>query len=269
MAVIVILDIFASYHIFQSKRRCPMRIIVLTLLFFHSLIAMASDTTVRFEQWGVKQGMSQNSVLFSVQDHRGYLWFATQDGLNRFDGYEFKVFRHSPADSGSISDNLVNTLFVDSKGTLYAGTHGGGLNRYNEQTEQFTHYRHIPEDPHSISNNNVEAIIEDKNGQYWVGTESGLNRFDPDTGRFERFYHDPQDVNSLSSDFISGIATDDDGVLWIGTFGGGLNQFNPKLGRFVRYRFDSSSPGSLSNGRIWSVLLDSKGVLWISTLAPG
>src|SRR5665213_2956549 len=128
------------------------------------------------------------------------MWFGTQEGLNRYDGYSFTVFKRDPEDSNSLSNNFIYSLFQDKNGIIWIGTNGGGLNAFNPATEKFTHYNNNPKNSSSLSNDIVHVIHQDKSGNLWIGTDDGLNRFDSKTGKFERFKNNPNDPFSISGD---------------------------------------------------------------------
>lgn len=132
-----------------------------------------------FESIGLDQGLSQGMVNFILQDKYGFMWFATKDGLNRFDGYQFVVFRHKPGDSTSLGDNYVTTLFEDSRGLLWVGTSGQGLDLFERTTGTFIHFKSNGLANPSISNNTITCIDEHPNGSIWVGTNFGLNVISP------------------------------------------------------------------------------------------
>ncbi len=117
-------------------------------------MAPAQDRTqgreLRFEHLSIDQGLSQNSVFAILQDRMGFLWFGTQSGLNRYDGYRFEVLRRDPSDANSLSHNHVRVLHEDRAGMLWIGTRDGGLNRYDGRKKTFKRYRHDPDDPHSL-----------------------------------------------------------------------------------------------------------------------
>ena len=118
-------------------------------------------SSVRFDQLSIEDGLSQNAGLAILQDRQGYLWFGTQDGLNRYDGYTFTIYKHDPNDANSLGYNSVIDLFEDNQGMLWIGTWGGGLDRFDPFTDQFTHYTNQPDDPNSLSQDLVSAVFQD------------------------------------------------------------------------------------------------------------
>ena len=152
----------------------------------------------------------------------------------------------------SLSDNNVYAIYEDRNGVLWVGTGQGGLDRFDRQSETFTHYQNDPNDPHSLSNNYVTGIGEDQAGTLWVGTYGGgLNQLLPgksagDPPTFRRFQHD-NDPQSLSKDQIQILYVDHLGVLWIGTWGGGLDRFDPITQTFTHYHHDPNDPSSISS----------------------
>ncbi|MEJ2734766.1 MAG: GAF domain-containing protein [Anaerolineae bacterium] len=234
------------------------------------------DSDLKFERYTLEEGLSQSAVPCILQDSKGFMWFCTQDGLNRYDGYQFVVYEHDPQDPNTLGSNFIQSLYEDGSGTLWIGTNGGGLSRLDRTTApgpgpgQLTLYQHDPEDPHSLSSNVVRSIYEDRQGVLWIGTDGGgLNRFDRDTGRFERFQNDPQNPHSLSHNEVQTIYEDREGALWIGTDGGGLNRFNRDSGRFERFQHDPQDPDSLADNQVQAILEDRQGALWIATNGGG
>ena len=215
----------------------------------------------------------------AVQDQQGFMWFVTGNGLYRYDGYSYVHYRHDPLDSTSISYPRLECLYVDRGGILWVGSYGGGLNRYNRETDTFTHYRHNENDPNSLSHDEVTAILEDRHGRLWVGTHGGLNSFDRQTGVFTRYLHNPSNPASLSCDQARVLYEDRQGTLWIGTgepdisaslpIKGGLNRFDPQTATFVRYLHDPADPNSLINDQILSLCEDSRGNFWVGTMGDG
>jgi ligand-binding sensor domain-containing protein/signal transduction histidine kinase len=224
-----------------------------------------SGQRVRFEHISVEQGLSQSSVNCTLQDSKGFLWFGTDDGLNKHDGYSFTVYKHDPENPYSLSDNIVGAIYEDRSGGLWVGT-AEGLNRYDRDAEQFIRYQHDPGDPHSLSNDMILSVLEDQWGMLWIGTGGGgLDRLDRETGSFVHHQHDPQDSHSLSDDVVRSLYEDRLGALWIGTGGGGLDRFDRENERFVHYQNDASDVHSLSHNVVLSIHEDHLGVLWIGT----
>ena len=150
--------------------------------------------SLRFEILSLEEGLSQSSVRSIIQDRQGFLWIGTEDGLNRFDGYHFKVYRPLPNDPNSLSDRWISDLLADRDGYLWIGTRQGGLNRFDPRTELFTHYQHNPDDPASVSSDNIRSIAQDAAGSLWVGTFDGLDQLDPQTGQFRHFRNRPGEL---------------------------------------------------------------------------
>ena len=224
---------------------------------------------LRFEQISVEQGLSQSTVFCILQDSQGFLWFGTEDGLNKFDGYSFTVFKHDPEDPNSLSANWIQTLYEDEDEIIWIGTIDG-LEQFDPKTETFTHYRNDPDDPTSLSNNNVTDIIQDKMGAMWIGTDGGgINRYVKELGQFDHFQHDPDDPESLSSDAISAIHEDQNGILWVGTKDAGLNKVVNEAMNWVRYLSEPNDPDSLSHNNVSAISEDKEGALWVGTFGGG
>jgi PAS domain S-box-containing protein len=225
---------------------------------------------IRFEQLTTEDGLSQNGVRAIVQDRRGFLWFGTYDGLNRYDGYQFKIYRHDPANPDSLAQKTVLDLLEGREGTLWIATAGGGLDAFDPYTETFTHHRHDPDDPDSLSGDVLVSLYEDREGFIWVGTaENGLNRFDPRTDTATRYQHDPDNPASIGDGIIWDILEDSNGTLWVATASGGLNRLNASNGSFTRFLHDKNDPNSLSSNSVASLYEDRQGTLWVGTWGGG
>jgi len=227
----------------------------------------AQRNRIRFNHITIEQGLSHNSVYSIFQDSKGFMWFGTLVGLNKYDGYKFTVYTHDPDNPASLSHNAVMAIYEDRSGVLWIGTHAGGLNRFDRDTEQFIHYQHDPADPHSLGHNRVLSIYEDRSGTLWICTEGGgLNRFDRDTEQFIRYQHDPNDPKSLSGNNVTSFYEDQSGELWIGTHDGGLNRFDRDTGQFIRYQHDPADLQSLSSNWVDSFYEDPSGTLWVGNV---
>lgn len=221
---------------------------------------------LKFEHLSLEEGLSQSTVNCIVQDSRGFMWFGTRDGLNKYDGYHFKVYKYDPEDPYSLSHNAVQSLFEDHSGDLWIGTGGGGLNHFDRVTENFIQYRHNPDNPYTLSDDAINVIYEDSRGILWIGTANGgLNRFERKTEQFSTYRYDPDDAYSISDDCITTIFEDHLGILWVGTCSGGLNRFDYETGYFSVFKHFLSDSYSLSNNEILSIYEDHAGILWVGT----
>ena len=224
---------------------------------------------LRFSYLNTEHGLSQNSILDITQDHQGYIWIGTQEGLNRYDGHEVTLFERDAFDNTSLSHNWIWALMVNTNGELWVGTDGGGINIYDNQTGTFRTIRHDPANQASISSDRTTALFQDSTGNYWVGTvNSGLNRIDGETGEVTRYQTDETRIDSLPNNSILTIYEDTRSRLWIGTDGGGLVRFDRSTNSFIRHQHNESEH-SLSHNTVAAILEDRDGRLWIGTRDGG
>lgn len=185
-----------------------------------------------FEHLSVDDGLSNNSVLSICQDSRGFMWFGTYHGLNKYDGYHITAYLSDARNPQAISDNVITCLYEDHAQNLWAGTHMGGLNLYNRARDSFAHYTQESKGAYHLSANKVQCILEDSRGNLWVGTDFGLNLLDRATGAFRAFYARPRDSTSLNSNQIYSITENDRHEIVVLTNVEGLNRYNPRTQRF-------------------------------------
>ena len=220
-------------------------------------VAVASD--LRFTHVTTNDGLSQSNVKAILQDRRGFMWFATQDGLDRYDGNTFVVYKHNPKDPNSLSANLVMDLVEDDRGYLWIATYTGGVNKFDPRTERFTRYRHDASNPNSIGADSVNSIARDSHGCLWFGTEaSGLDKFDPTAGTFSHYLNDSE---GQFVGRITHVIEDGHGDIW---FVGerGLFHLNAKTGEMTR-------PPATKNGLGADYLyVDKAGIFWILAYSP-
>jgi len=241
---------------------CPILIALSTSLSPYIYTPAARE---KFERLTIQKGLGYNMVFCIVQDSKGFVWFGTQDGLSRFNGYTFDHYRNEPADPHSLRSNEILSLYEDRQGILWVGT-AKGLHKYNHYLDGFTCYQNIPDDPTSLSSNIVNAIYEDSTGELWIGTQNGgLNRFDRQKEQFTCFKSRKNDIRSLISNNVRTIREDKYGILWIGTMRG-LDRFNRKTGQFIHYTHHQDDPNSLSEYDVNTIYEDSRGRLWIGTI---
>jgi ligand-binding sensor domain-containing protein len=228
---------------------------------FVSINAQVLSPESPFVHYTSEDGLSQLVVRTIVQDKYGFIWVGTEDGLNKFDGYEFKVYRNVRNDKKSIPDNFIYSITPARDGGLWIGTNNGGLAKYNSSTDDFTTFQFDPNDEASISANRVESIYEDNNGIVWLGigtANGGLNRLNPKTGEVTRYLTDEEFTNQLTSTSVISIADDQKGNLWVRTYTDFL-LFNKETEAFTILDVPPFQVGDISDK---SVFIDSDGVLW-------
>jgi|GEM_PF-2731867 len=257
-----------------SKRNSFFKIIILFLIISSS----SNAQELRFKNLSVADGLSNNSITAICQDNFGFIWIGTSDGLNKFDGNKFTVYRNTSGDSTSLSDNYILSLCEDKDGYLWIGTDKGGLNRFDPKTETFRHYTSDIKNPNSICNNSINYIIEDKMGNIWIATKHGLSELPahqkmkecPD---FISFTKKGNGENALTDLTIYSMLCDSKGSLWLSYSDGyGVDKLDitgNKSPFFKKINFRKDSPNSISGNWILFVFEDSKGRFWISSWATG
>ncbi|QNN42773.1 hybrid sensor histidine kinase/response regulator transcription factor [Pedobacter roseus] len=233
-------------------------------LFLGYLLPAKSQQPIQFDHLGVEKGLSQTSVLAITQDKNGFMWFGTRYGLNRYDGYNIKVYQSSAADPLSISNNYVVSLFSDSHKNLWVGTNTG-VNRYHEKTDDF---ERITSKPNGLSNNMVNCITEDKSGNIWIGTLNGLNLLvNGDPSKIKVFFN-----NKLKDGIYHNVRTvkqDHKGNIWVGS-SNGLLKMTLKNGIYQTEIFKNEGrAGNISENYITGIIEDQQQKLWISTQDNG
>ncbi len=243
----------------------------LWLLLCMNTASEAQVENLRFERLTIEDGLSNNSIWNLLQDHRGYVWFGTRNGLNKFDGYTVTTYKREPRDSASLLSNGIGAMLVDREGNLWIGFDGNGICQYDYHTEKFICYQH-PTQQYT----GALSLNEDQEGSLWLGSLDGLYRFDKSTGTFsaENFAPllVPEADSSLDHNFINVIYKDKKETLWIGSHYG-LHQMHlqpggkdqPSQVSFTHYHHDPARPNSLSNNVVHDILEDHMGVLWVST----
>ncbi len=195
------------------------------LAFLLFIAASCLGQSYYFRHFQVENGLSNNAVICSIQDKQGFLWFGTKDGLDRFDGYSFKIFRNDPDDKGSIGSNFIHCLYEDPTGTLWAGTENR-LYRYNATTESFTV---LPD----TANGQIRDILMDKSGNLWF--ISGFTLIKYDAGKKSMHYFPVNKYFEATS-----LCITNDGSIWVSTSSGFINKYNPENNSFFSYNMFST-----------------------------
>ena len=236
-----------------------------------------------FEQLSYEQGLSESNVTAILQDRTGFLWIGTANGLNRFDGYKFTIFRHNPTDSASLAHNAVTALYEDAVGTLWVGTQNG-LSAYNRAKGVFTTFRTVSGTTNTISNNAIRALTADSAGNLWIGTKRGLNRFDALRKTFKLFKADRKKTDAkwrgkgpTDNEIIAlRILPQTPHILWIGARTGGLNALNLRTMKFAVYPIEDEELQAMNEGEaasatngIAAMTADNAGNIWIGARTDG
>jgi signal transduction histidine kinase/ligand-binding sensor domain-containing protein len=186
-------------------------------------LLLTDGRDLRFRKLPGNEGLSQTRVSSAVQDNLGFMWFPTQYGLNRYDSYKFKVFRHEPGKANSLSCVYVHSLIKDRAGTLWVGC-DSVVDKFDPVSETFTHYP-FHTDQKNGSGGSVVHMSEDHFGFLWLATPTGLYKLEPSNGSVTRYTHDATNPSSLSSNLISTMDEDSKGELWVAS-SGGLDRFD-------------------------------------------
>jgi len=243
----------------------------LLIVFFTaiSISVIAQNRQLHFEHLESANGLSEINPNCILQDSRGFIWIGTGDGLNRYDGYKFRIYRNDPADPTSISANYIADIAEDADGDLWIAT-SDGLNKLDRKTNRFTRYAHNSKNSKSISDDNITRIVFAGKDKLWIGTSTqGLNLFDTKTGESIHFKNKKDDPGSLSSNRVITLHKDRLNNLWVGTFDQGLNLYRPKSNDFVSFKHNDKDTTSISANRITSILRDPENHLWVGTFEHG
>jgi len=253
------------------KRIVPLTIwlgFVWALLPFNSMGQPVPALTRKFSSLTTLDGLSQSTVNCILKDRLGFLWFGTQDGLNRYDGYSFTVYRNRNGVGRSLPDNQISCLAEDPAGNLWVGTLGGGLCYYDRDRDAFYRIEDLGFHPDKPLDPAVLSLHLDKKGQLWVGTFRDLLLLDLQRKSIRHFTAAPGSPSGLSSPTVQTIFEDTRSRLWIGT-NGGLDLFNPTDETFTHYLHNDKDPYSLSSNKVVAMTEDDQGRLWIGTNGGG
>jgi ligand-binding sensor domain-containing protein/signal transduction histidine kinase len=230
-------------------------------------IQPVSAQETKFKRITVKEGLSQSTVNCMLRDRHGFMWIGTQDGLNFYDGYSFKVFRNNPQDSTSLNHNYIWAIAESDDGRLWVATLRG-LARFNYETNSFERYRY---DLNTVSENtSVRGVLEDNAGQVWIGVDGGgLSRLDQKTKTFAHHKIESPGVPALyQHNSVRTIYKDKSGDIWIGTMAG-LARFNIPTNTFEQFQHDPRNRASLAHNRVYAIYEDRDERLWVGTYGGG
>ena len=230
-----------------------------------NVFAGSKDEQINFKRITTEDGLSQTTVEYMHQDNQGYVWIGTDDGLNKYNGNKFEVYRYRENMLNSISGNYVPAINEDNSGNLWVGT-ATGLNKINLKTNEIKIY--MPKvNGCTLTDSNITEIFIDKDGSIYIATTDGLNIYDEETDNFKRLYYSNNEKESLTNQFIYSVTSDSNGDLWVGT-DNGLNKIVKKTNEIIKFYSDENE-NTLSDKLIYKINSQDEGYIWIGTYSGG
>ncbi|MEM6964036.1 MAG: two-component regulator propeller domain-containing protein [Bacteroidota bacterium] len=229
---------------------------------------VSGQEVLSFQNLTKKDGLSQASVFSIAQDSAGFMWFGTRDGLNKYDGFQFKVYKKNDAPNTVVANDIRTLYFDAQQKELWIGTNAG-LSKYRSTTDDFLNYLHLNSDSTSISNNVIRQIFRDSKGRLWVGTSVGLNLLDEKNNHFKRYFFKSKFSKDVGSQDVKAILEDKNGQLWFGTASGLYFLSEKNNNTYTFQRIHQKIAQQLSDTHIKSLLEDRKGNFWIGTFDGG
>ena len=237
--------------------------VCILVFFVHGRISALPGNIV-FENIDYSHGLSQNTVHSIMKDSKGFMWFGTQDGLNRYDGYNFEIFRHKPFDEKSIGNSSINEIVECQSRCLWIATLSDGLYRFDLNNNSFKNYHHSEDNASLISSTDISALLADS-VSVWIGTKrNGPFRFFPDSGKIEQYGHDTTGRYGIADYSVNDIYKDSKGNIWIGT-NDGLDKLSPGSKEFTHYHIKPDGQESNVYNVIVEIFEDSKDTIWIAS----
>jgi signal transduction histidine kinase/ligand-binding sensor domain-containing protein/DNA-binding response OmpR family regulator len=237
-------------------------IITVCLLLLYTVAGYTQIPGYQFTATSSKEGLASNTVNAILKDRYGFVWFGTEDGLTRFDGLNYKVYRHSAKDTTTLWSNEITSLHEDRAGRLWIGT-STSLHLYNRKKDSFFHYRSNNE-VRGFSSAVIKAVCSDFEGKIWVATLGGLNKLDPETGEITKF-GDRRDISDeIGRQPVLSIFEDNQKRVWVGAKNG-LYQYDRKTNRFKTFLPNPNDPNSLAGNTVKAIVQDQRGNLWVGT----
>ncbi len=241
---LIILILFPSYHLFSS-----------------------STEKLKFSHITTDEGLSLSTVTSILQDRRGLMWFGTDDGLNKYDGYDFTIYRHDPNDPSSLVSNQIKSLYEDDEGNLWITTFSG-VSLYDSNSDRFINYN--IQNGYNLEKLDTWSIFKDSRGNFWLSTnDNGLILYDAEKNKATKYTADPDKKGALESNKIRQVYEDSRGNLWVATENGGLYIYNSTTQTFIKYSHDDENPYSIIGNSIYYIVEDSEGYLWFACYGSG
>lgn len=224
------------------------------------MLAQDGINHFKFNTLGIKEGLSASTVTCIFKDFRGFMWFGTQDGLNRYDGYEFKKYFHQKNDSNSLGENYVRDIVEDKKGNLWICTYSGGVSIYKQDKNTFSLLKQKNNDVNSLVDNRTVCILYSTKDEVWIGTEHGLSIYNPNKKQFTNYYN--KRLNKQEDCWIAALCEGANGTVWASTYDGKLLHFtsSSKLPKVYSVKNIDKKIHTIN-----ALCCDKNGVIWIGT----
>jgi len=224
----------------------------------------AQDNAISFKKYSISDGLSQSSVLNFFKDSKGFLWLCTQDGLNRYDGFDFKIYKNSPNNEQTLSGNYIQQIMLeDNDGNLWLEIQGGFLNKFNPKTEKVTRYFINERMGQNMMEVMFTMMFQDSNNNIWLLSENGVHKYNPDKDNFTQYFSETEENTSISNNIISEFFEDNENNLWFLTRNG-IIKYIPETDNFKKYLYSKEKEVEIT-----CHIIDNSGKFWIGTNNSG
>lgn len=249
----------------------------IALRFIYLVIWLLSTSNIFSQAYELKitqivneKGFDPGATAGVIQDSLGYVWFGTVDGLYKYDGFNYTVFRHIEGDETSLSNNLIRAIVLGRDNKIWIGTQGSGLDCFDLKTEKFSHYIHSDTSANCISGNEVWSLAIDNKGDLWIGSVAdSIDKLDIETGVFTHYPVLPPSMSVNDRVTTRALLIDDKGVLYAGLVRYGLTKINTKTGEIKNYIYDKTDKRSLYYSEVRSIIIDSRGNVLVACFGAG
>lgn len=238
-------------------------LLLISLLITTNTVYASTYTNINFKNITSEDGLSQGTVETIIQDDKGYIWLGTNDGLCRYNGYEFKIYKYDEESENSITNNYIVDIKQDKSGNIWVGT-ANGLSKIDIKTDIITNYN-MNDEEKTLSHYNIGDILITKSGDVLVGTSDGLNIYNEETDEFYRIFNKE---NDLSSQYIRSLAEDENQNIWVAT-NNGIDKIDIKNKKNIITFKEGDSKFNISENDIYVVRYDPEGYIWAGAFKEG
>ncbi len=237
------------------KKLCFLLIFVILLQNIFS-----QNNTISLQNYSISDGLSQSSAVNFFRDSKGFLWICTQDGLNRYDGYDFKIYKSHQNNEQTLSGNYIQQIMLeDNEGYLWLEIQGGFLNKFNPKTEKVTRYFVNESKGLNMGEVMFRMMLQDSNRNIWLLSKNEIYKYNPDKDNFTQYFSNPQENTSISNNIVYAIVEDNQKNLWFLTKNG-INKYNVETDNFKRYLNSTEKDVTIT-----CQIIDNSGNFWIGT----